>query len=51
MISAQRGDAYSVDRLLALGANPREVHQSRLNVADIAERLGHNSVTDVLERY
>ena len=51
MISTQRGDADSVDRLLALGANPREVNQNRLNVADIAERFGHSSVTEVLERY
>ena len=50
LIAAQRGDANIVSALLDLGADPSIVNRGRLNVADIAERFGHQSVVGVLDR-
>ena len=49
LVAAQRGDASAVDALLRLGADPRIVNRGRYNVADIADRFGHRSITRVLE--
>ena len=51
LIAAQRGDVAGVETLLSLGADPRVVNRSRWNVADVAERFGHESITEVLNRF
>lgn len=49
MLAAANGQAATVQKLLALGANPALVDHEGLSAAQQARRLGHTRIAELLD--